>query len=174
MSGEEWRGVEDWPYEVSSHGRVRRSTPGPGTYPGYVLAPVLNKRTNMLQGLMHDDGRRKAFRVHRLVAKAFIGPCPDGHEVNHIDGDRTNNHVENLEYVTRAENMRHAVRTGLIARGEKAARVRFTRRDVRKMRDMRRDGALLREIAEKFDTPTAQAWKIVTGQQWAHVPGAVT
>lgn len=56
-------------------------------------------------------------RVHRLVALCFIGPCPAGREVNHIDGDKTNNHIDNLEYVTSSENKRHAVDIGLTAVG---------------------------------------------------------
>ena len=56
-------------------------------------------------------------RVHRLVAQCFIGDCPDGYEVNHKDGNKTNNSVHNLEYVTSKENSIHAVKTGLIKTG---------------------------------------------------------
>lgn len=55
----------------------------------------------------------KTFKVHKLVALTFMGN-PDGLTVNHIDGDKSNNHVDNLEYVTQSENMLHAHRTGLI------------------------------------------------------------
>ena len=60
---------------------------------------------------------RGTFLVHRLVALTFLG-CPEGYEkmdVNHIDGDKSNNHYSNLEWVTHHENLKHAGRTGLFS-----------------------------------------------------------
>lgn len=58
--------------------------------------------------LCGQDGKGRKHRVHRLIALAFIGPCPEGWQINHKDGNRTNNVLLNLEYCTRVENMRHA------------------------------------------------------------------
>lgn len=52
---------------------------------------------------------RKRFLIHRLVMLAFVGPCPEGKEVDHINGRRDDNRLENLRYVTRGENIRAAI-----------------------------------------------------------------
>lgn len=57
-------------------------------------------------------GRGHSRTVHSLVAAAFIGPCPQGQEVRHKDGTRTNNTADNLEYGTRTDNLRDAIRHG--------------------------------------------------------------
>lgn len=64
--------------------------------------------------LVDLNGNKKGYLVHRLVAQVLV---PNPHNkpfVNHIDGDKTNHHPSNLEWVTRSENMRHAFRTGLL------------------------------------------------------------
>ena len=119
---EEWRpvsGYEDW-YSVSNLGRVRRDRPGPSTYAGKLLA--INYATKY-PSVGFSLGRARKFRtasgpptvhaIHRLVALAFFGPRLPGYEVNHKDGNKRNNSVDNLEYVTRSENHLHAYRTGL-------------------------------------------------------------
>jgi len=106
-------------YEVSNLGRVRRvggaaktgNGRGGGALVGRVLTTV--RRGGYAGVQLWRDGRVRNVLVHRLAAAAFIGPLPDGHEVNHIDGNKNNNTISNLEYVTRSENLKHAYRTGL-------------------------------------------------------------
>ena len=66
-----------------------------------------------LNGSRKDSRKRKTHYVHRLVAKYFIGECPDGYVVNHKDGDTRNNHVSNLEYCSISDNVKHAYKSGL-------------------------------------------------------------
>lgn len=91
-------------YFVSNFGRVFSSRPknGKGNKPGPFreLKGLLCSRGRYLQFSM---GRRK-FLIHRVVASVFVGQCPEGCEVSHIDGNSFNNKVDNLEYVTHTEN----------------------------------------------------------------------
>lgn len=119
---EEWRpvvGFED-AYEVSNLGRVRRSgraaRTGNGRGGGARIGRLIAQGDapgGYVRVQLWKAGRGRAVLVHRIVAAAFIGPVPDGEEVNHRDGDKKNNAVSNLEYLTRSDNNRHAYRMGL-------------------------------------------------------------
>lgn len=105
-------------YSVSDKGEVRKDTTN------HLM------KLQIQQGYSHVtiqiNGKPKRFRVHRLVAEAFI-PNPDGKPyVNHIDGNRQNNSITNLEWVTPAENTRHAVDTGLMLPTRERAVVQFS------------------------------------------------
>lgn len=107
MDYEYWRTIPSFPvYSASNLGRIRNE----GT--GRIMHTYLNTRGYPSLSLRKDNKQIQQ-SVHRLVAEAFLGGLHPGLDVNHIDGDKTNNCVENLEWCTRLENVRHAVRTGL-------------------------------------------------------------
>lgn len=89
--------------------------------------------------------------VHKLVVEAFIGKIPEGMEVNHIDGIKTNNDISNLEICTRSENMIHAHSNGLCrkkAKGEKHGMSTISDETRSKMMDMiNRGGVSLKDIS---------------------------
>jgi len=110
-SAERWLPVVGWPaYEVSDRGRVRRVTPGRGTYVGHILTPQPIGRPWAKYPAVHLSGgsrvARRYFTVHALVARAFLGEPPPGYEVDHINRDKSDARLVNLEYVTRGENRR--------------------------------------------------------------------
>ena len=103
-----WKDIDGFPlYQVSNQGQVRNRSSG------------CIRRLSMSNGYYHvdlykNDGKRHGYtkQVHVLVAEAFLGKHPGLH-VNHKDGDKTNNVVVNLEWVTPSENLQHAYDTGL-------------------------------------------------------------
>lgn len=86
-------------YEASSLGDIRRSETGK------VYSQSVSSE-GYLSIAIYADGKRKWRRAHRLVAEAFLGPA-DGREVNHKNGIKTDNRIENLEWCTKSENIRH-------------------------------------------------------------------
>ena len=111
IEGEVWKRVEDSNYEISNFGRFRRIgqrrlIPG-SIYEGYIHVQI--------------NGETKS--LHRLVAQAFV-PNPEGKElVDHIDGNRTNNHVSNLRWVTPKENSNNINRLKLLTEKAEKRRV---------------------------------------------------
>jgi hypothetical protein len=106
----EWRpvvGFEDC-YEVSGDGQLR------SIKTGRIYKTRIDQRTGYPTGAMFRNGLRKDAFLHSVVAAAFIGPRPEGFVVNHKNGVKSDNRVENLEYVTPSQNTRHAHATGLM------------------------------------------------------------
>lgn len=102
-------------YSVSSEGRVRRDRAGKGARAGYVLKATIMKANGYMRVGLVVAGRQVTRTIHSLVAEAFLGPYPAGEQwsVNHIDGNKLNNSASNLEYLTLAENAKHAHQIGL-------------------------------------------------------------
>jgi hypothetical protein len=106
---EEWRVIPGYPnYEASDEGRIRRLQTGKVLSPGKSTNP---KDSYWGVNIYHNSILRM-IRVHQLVALAFIGECPEGCEIDHIDGNKLNNLPPNLEYVTHAENIKRAILNG--------------------------------------------------------------
>jgi hypothetical protein len=122
LKNEIWRDIEEYNgiYQVSDYGRIRRNDShisknkgGRRFWKGRILEPVHRDKTYYVLSLS-KDGKRIQHTIHRLVAKAFL-PNPNSKpNVNHKNGIKTDNRVENLEWSTVAENTQHAVDSGLM------------------------------------------------------------
>ncbi len=166
---ERWSDVAGWAgYAVSTLGNLR------------------GKRGGLLS-LQHDkDGYRCAYigprkagkmvKVHRLVVQAFVGPIPEGYCVNHINGRKDDNRVENLEVVTLAQNTQHGFTSlGRIGKntnptkGAEHHNASLNEEAVREIRRLYASGERQVDLAKRFETPQTNISAIVRRKAWAHI-----
>ncbi len=176
MKMEQWKHIEGFEgyYEVSSFGRVRRTARGPGTRPGLVLKPLYDKDGYARQ-IISRDNKAKTVRVHQVVIRAFVGDIPAGMVVNHKNGVKDDNRVENLEVVTIAENTAHGFR--VLGRrpvknprpGEKNGRAKITENDVHEVFRLRALGLSQQKIADIIGIYQTGISSILLGKTWACV-----
>lgn len=163
---QEWRPVEGFDaYAVSSTGLVARLSRGRGTFPGRTVGSSGGSDGRYRRVSLWRGGVQYDRYIHRLVAVAFLGPCPDDHEVNHKDGNPGNNTVENLEYVTSRENKEHAVRLRLVPAGLMHWNGRFKPEDIHAMKTLAANGFSQHYIAQLFRCSQPYVGKVVSGQK---------
>ena len=166
-------------YEVSNLGQVR-SLPrrlatrwGPNT--GRQIPMRLKSFSKHSQGYcavhMYEGQVLDKQYVHRLVAQAFISNPEKLPQVNHRDGDKSNNAAENLEWCSGSKNCQHAVDTQLyeMQRGEANGHAVLTESDVVMIRELASKGMLHREIASLVNVGRKAVTKIVNRQRWKHL-----
>lgn len=158
QSHEEWVPVPGFEeaYAVSTCGRVARTLRSPGARVRILKAEVSWK--GYLGVELKFRGRRLRRGIAYIVLLAFRGPKPTGYQNNHRDGDKTNNHLSNLEYVTASQNIRHALFIGLPHGTRKLLPKAVL--SIRKSSLPRRDLARLHAVSEQ------QISKIQTGRAW--------
>lgn len=164
-----WKEVPNFPYEVSNDGQVRNATTGKllklQIYKGYYRLMLYNK------------GEKKRFLIHRLVAFLFLGPPPINKTVvNHIDGNKLNNSVENLEWVTHQENTLHARDVlGTMKLGENQSQSKLTDIDVINIRMLVSEKQKTKkEIAAIYNVDPSLIASIASGKDWKHIGGVIT
>lgn len=172
-TGEEWRDVVGYEglYMISSMGRVVSLPKQTGAHFRLWRQLMSQKLTSCgyLSVSFKDGLRRKYPTVHCLVAKAFI-ENPSGKKfVNHINGNKQDNRVENLEWVTGQENMDHAVETGLLnVKGEMNPAAKLTKDHVLMIVKSKKAVAVL---AKDLGVCNATIYHIRAGRVWTSVTG---
>ena len=122
---------------------------------------------------------KKTYRVHRLVATAFILNPEDKPQVNHIDGDKLNNHVSNLEWVTNDENREHAIANGLwsmigekvrkLQTGETNSSAKLREADVLDIYNKLKQNTPVGVIAKTYGVKHSNISVIKSGKSWKHL-----
>jgi len=114
-----------------------------------------------------SSDNRKVERVHRLILSVFVGPCPDGMECCHIDGDPANNAVSNLRWGTRAENIDDRNRHGAHGRGERNGRAKLTAELVGEIRRLSATGEWSNgRLGRKFGVHKSTIAYVVQRSRW--------
>ena len=135
------------------------------------LKPTKDRGGYLLVNLW-KNGIRKLYRIHRLVALAFI-PNPENKEtVNHIDGVKINNFAINLEWATNKENTQHALNNGLLKpiKGSKNSSSKLTEDQVLEIRRIYSSGEISqRALGEMFDVTQMLISYIVRRKNWNHI-----
>lgn len=155
---EEWRPIEGWPYEVSSHGRVRNSRTG------YVLRPKKNRRSDkayLYVSLCDAPRKLCGAAIHRLVLMAFDRMPLDGEEGDHIDRDPSNNRRENLRWLTVRQNREQRI----IPRADNHHAAKLSWADVVRIRHID-DPKFDPVLADLFGVSRETVRDARTGKQW--------
>lgn len=146
-SNEQWRAIKWFPvYEVSDRGRVRSHK----KCRALVLRPATN-HDGYLYVSLSLGGKHQCKLVHALVLEAFRCPRPDNLVCDHIDNDKSNNHIENLRWITRAENCRRGYRIQL---------------DIEKVMAIRESSERIMVLAERYGVNRSTVYDVRNYHSW--------
>ena len=178
MEREIWKDIKEYEglYQVSNLGRVRsvdRRLPfkdGKKFWKSSFISISPNNCGYMRVGLVKNKKQKKHF-VHRLVAEVFIdNPC-DLEQVNHLDGNKENNKVSNLEWCDKYHNIKHSIYTGLRSDmvGTNNHQSKLDDMKVKEIKRLLKNNITCTEIANIFSVSVSVISCIKTGKRWTHV-----
>lgn len=163
---EVWKTVEGFPdYQISNLGRVRSGIRKKG-----LLNQSRTSRGYKKVSLWRN-GAMKTGLIHRLVASAFLPNPNDLTDVNHKDGNKQNNCVDNLEWSSRSTNQKHAYTHNLYSRSNGSSK-RLSRTEAMQVLSLRKSGMPQKEIAIQFGITEGAVSHIVNGRTWKSLHAA--
>lgn len=175
LNGEIWKYIPNYKgYQSSNYGRLR-SINYKRSGRTVVLTPSKGKDGYMQTMLLNDNGKYNSRKVHKFITLAFYGPIPENMEINHKDGNKENNNINNLEYCTHAENCKHAVDNGLwtIRRGDLNGMAKLTKEQVIKARTAKKENGRYwgrNKMAKEFGISAKHLQTIVNDKtSWTNV-----
>jgi hypothetical protein len=130
------------------------------------LKPIARYAGRLSVALCLPGEKPKWQQIHRLVLLAFVGPCPEGMECRHLDGDHLHNHLNNLKWGTRTENMSDKRVHGTQPEGETCHKAKLSEEDVRQIRASK---ATTRALGEHYGVSQVAIVFIKNRKTWKHV-----
>ncbi len=121
---------------------------------------------------VHINKKRYGAMAHRLIWQMKYGNIPDGYEINHKNGVKTDNRIKNLEAVTPSRNKEHAIKElGVFfgARGERSGMSKLKDKDVIEIRILRKQGEKVIDIAKKYNLSISTISTALNNRSWTHV-----
>ena len=155
--GEIWKQYQDSPYQVSTLGRVKG-------HRGQILKST--ERNGYLRFSMYDNSKKRQVSIHRLVAETFIDNPQNKPIINHINGIKSDNRVENLEWVTYSENITHALENGLKGYGQRKIDIEIVK-EIRKKYKKGIYGYL--KLSKEYDIPVTTIRFIIFEKTYSNV-----
>lgn len=133
-----------------------------------ILKQTKNKR-GYLEVRILEVGKKPLVQVvHKLVMLTFVGPRPSGHQVNHKNGIKTDNRLENLEWVSASDNMKHAYRLNLTSKnGQNNGRAKLTESDIITIREQCKVRGSQKKLALQFGVTQTTISNIKSGKSWS-------
>lgn len=167
LPGEIWKPIPDYEdYQISTFGRVKSFKRGAQK----ILKPMIGR--GYLRIALTKNGKTKIFSVHRLVTLAFIPNPQNKPQINHIDGCKLNNFVDNLEWMTASENTKHAHDNGLATSGEDCYQAKLTAEQVQYIRK-NPDALNQYKLANLFSVTLTTISKIQLGKIYKKAGGVI-
>lgn len=155
-------------YKINTKGEIFSYQRG---WEGKKLITPYNKAYGYYSlSIVNDEGEKVHCLVHRLVAITYLPNPENKPEVNHIDGNKLNNFVDNLEWVTRSENNKHAFSLGLNdSKGVKNGRSKLSEDDVLSIYQLLLEGSRACDVAKDFNISKSVVMGIKTKRSWSHI-----
>ena len=173
-----WKNIKGYKnfYQISNFGKVKslkRQRTGKNGSKVSVKKRILKSgksKSGYLQVVLCKKGICKNFSIHRLIAIAFINNPTNHPEINHIDGNKTNNKIENLEWCTRSYNCLHSYKLNLvkIIKGENHKNSKLNEIQVKIIRSLK-DDLTQKEIAKYFNISQTNIKDILNRRTWKHI-----
>lgn len=160
-------------YWVSADGLLASERHRNGKPGGWLILRPFQKANGYLQVVLYVNKLPEKLYVHRAVLEAFVGPCPEGMQARHLNGNRQDNRAANLAWGTVQDNADDRAAHGTQIHGSQCHQSRFSEADIVRMRERRAAGIPRYAIAAEFATTPEHVSRICYGAMWARAGGPI-